>query len=280
MLGQAVTCPVCAATFAAPSESDGPPVEPPLVRSPLPADADSLRAARAGAGLQLWGHGLYVLSLAMFLFLCLIELADFFSVPGPANPGRLSVVLPELLGIVGFFMLLVARLLDLAAGALGVLAPPARLARGWAAVVLALAGFQFLQLIFAGVWLPVLVDGGPRRFGIETGFVLTFTLGIAFWFVDVARLAFLALYWRSMFWVVRDRRAEVMTRRLAIAGPVVQGVIALAWLVIGFLGALEGDGWVVAIAAALGVQMFAVVAGIGLAARLRRRLSAAVPADA
>jgi hypothetical protein len=279
MLGQAVTCPACAATFAAPSESDGPVGDPPLVRPPLPADADSLRATKAGAGLQFWAHGIYAFSLALFLSMCVIEIADFFSASGPGRAGRLADVLPQLFGIIGFFVLLVARLFDLAAGALGVLAPPARLARGWAAVVVAVAGFQFLQLIFAAVWLPFLLDSGPRRFGMDASFVFAFTLAVGFWFVDVARLAFLALYWRSMFGVLRDRRAEIMTRRLAIAGPVVQAVIALAWIVFGVIGALSGDVWVVGIAGALAVELLAVLVGIGLVARLRRRLRAAVPAE-
>ena len=71
-----------------------------------------------------------------------------------------------------------------------------------------------------------------------------------------------------------------MAHRLAIAGPVVQAVITLAWIVFGVLGALSGDVWVIGIAGALAVELITVIAGIGLAARLRRRLRAAVPAEA
>src|SRR5437879_1053228 len=79
MRGLSVRCPACNATFAV--AADGPsaaePVDPvPVVtvvaaddapaRPPIPADADSLRAVRAGAGVQLIAHCSYAAALAAF----------------------------------------------------------------------------------------------------------------------------------------------------------------------------------------------------------------------
>jgi hypothetical protein len=274
MLGQPVTCPACAATFEAPMATDPPPAEPPLVRPPLPADADALRAAKTGASVQLLAHVFNILTLACFAIVCLLAVSQELAF---GMRSRITSALPEVLTMLGFVLLFLTGLLNLISCGLSELSPVARSARGWAIAALILAAFEFLQLILWAGWLPMLIDNRPNRFGSDWIYVLSGAT--AYWFVDVARLTVLALYWRCMFAVVRDRRGATLCRRLSIAGPLVHGLLVVAWLFFAFFGAPGADLSLLAVTGALMVQIILVFAGIGLVSRLRRRLTAVVPAE-
>ena len=276
MLGQPVTCPACAATFDAPAATDAP-ADPPLVPPPLPADADSLRAAKAGAGVQLLAHTLYLVALALFGLVCLIALGEAIRPPGAQ--GTLASVMPGVLMMAGFVALFVAELLNVIACGVSEPAPTARSARGWAVAARVLSAFELLQLILWAGWLPLFIDAVPHRFGVDIGWIHSLSGAVAFWLVDLARLTVLAVYWRAMFLILYDRRAAFMARRVAIAGPVAQVMLALAWLIFATLGAMPDDLWLLGATGALAVQVVIVLAGIGLVARLRRRLKAVVPAE-
>jgi hypothetical protein len=96
------------------------------------------------------------------------------------------------------------------------------------------------------------------------------------WLFDVARLSVLALFWRAMNRVVRDARGTTTAWRLAVAGPVVQAALVGAWIVISIVGVNGQELAILGLMGWLALQFIVVLAGIGVAARLRRRLKAAV----
>ena len=279
MLGQPVKCPACGATFGAPGEppatelAASPTPEPPPDRPPLPADADDLRAARAAASVQLVAHCLYAGSLALFLVVCLLGLAQAMATVGPRGP--LGDVLSIVLMLAGTVGVLIAGLLNLIGTGIGVLSPPAQLARGLAIAGLVLATTSFLQLASTVGWAFVVSDQMPHRLG--SGGWGWMTSCVVVWLLEIARLAVLALYWRAVSRILRDARGSAIARRLAIGGPAAQLVVAAVWIVLAVLGA-PGEGLaLLALVGWLAMQLIVVLGGIGVAARLRRRLRAAVP---
>jgi hypothetical protein len=282
MLGQPVKCPACASTFHAPKE--GSPADPaaatgaelPPVRLPLPADADDLRAARVAVGIQFVAHILYAAALTAFLLLCLLVLAESATAFGPR--GGIGEVLPILLVLCGSLVVLVAGLMNLVASAIAVLSPRALLARGWAIATLVLATVSFFQLASTFGWAFAMLEmphqvaglGGPGGWSLLTA-------GIIVWLVEVARLAVLAIYWRAMSRILRDARGAGLARRLAVGGPAAQMFLAVAWVLLAIAGAGSQEIMLLALVGWLALQLIVVLCGIGVVARLRRRLRAAIP---
>jgi hypothetical protein len=279
MLGQTVKCPACEAAFPVPAEGAPPPtvevVPEAPTRAPLPADADSLRAACAGSSVQLIAHCLYAAALALYLILLLFTFIGPLAT-GPGMGGR-GVREPLLIFVVigATLLLIVCGLLNIVGAAFCLLAPAARFARAFAIALLVLALLAFER--FASVF-GVLFGYFDDMYGRFQGAVMPFWLSnaITLWLVDVGRLVILALFWRSMSCILRDARGAALGKRLAIAGPIAQAFLVFAWIVISFLGATGQEIALLALFGMLGLQFFVVLAGIGLVARLRRRLKAAL----
>jgi hypothetical protein len=289
MLGQSVKCPECGMTFTVPADANLPVPRPPTVetappepgtRPPLPADGDSLRAVRSGAGVQLMAHCLYAAALALLLLTVLIVFADTLSVgSGFGGRTRTGISLPLACSLLAMMLLLVAGLINTVGAAINVLAPPAHLARGLAIAVAILTVIAFMELASVSGLVFFFMDPMPGRIGgFDNPYWLT---GIVIlWIVDITRLVILNLFWRSMSRILRDARGTTLARRLAIAGPVVQVALVFAWIVIAMLGAGGQEVAMFAVIGWLAVQFFVVLAGVGVVARLWRRLKAAVPAGA
>jgi hypothetical protein len=285
MLGQSVKCPACAATFTAPAEAS-PPTPPPITltvaepaRPPLPADVDSLRSVQAGAGVQLTAHCFYAAALATFLLVLLMVLADTFS--AGSVMGRRSSMgpnLPLVFTLLATVLLVVGGLLNVVGASICVLAPTAQVARGLAIGVLVMTVIAFLEMV-STYGLLVFMDEMPGRFG-GVGRQYWFSGMIILWLVEVTRLVVLALFWRAISRILRDARGATLARRLAIGGPVVQVSLVIAWLVIATLGASGHAVASLAVVGWLAVQLLVVLAGIGIVARLRRRLKAALTVGA
>jgi hypothetical protein len=175
----------------------------------------------------------------------------------------------------------VSGLLGIAGAALTVLAPPAHLARGLAIAVLALTVLAFERIATAFGWLRVyeLWASGQQYNGPVTSLLLSgATPFVLLWLFEVARLSALALFWRAMCLILRDARGAAAAWRLAVAGPTVQGLFVAAWLVLALLGGLDSDMGLLAMAGWLVLQLVVILFAVGLAARVRRRLAAVVPA--
>jgi hypothetical protein len=284
MLGQTVTCPACAAAFTVPADVPPAPPEPPPVTvpaepatRPLPADPDALRHVRAGTGVQLIALGLYAVALGLFLFVFVVTVAGSLS-PGFGGPrGRVASALPILAAVVASVLMAVSGLVGIAGAAIAVLAPPAHLARGLAIAVLALTLLAFERLATALGWIAfyeqVAMTG--QRFGVSG-----WTTVALVWLFEVGRLSALALFWRAICLILRDARGATTAWRLAIAGPAVQGLFVAAWLVLAFFGGMDSDMALLAVAGWLVLQLVVLLFSLGLAARVRRRLAAVVPARA
>ncbi|HEY1376771.1 MAG TPA: hypothetical protein VGF55_08245, partial [Gemmataceae bacterium] len=199
MVGQSVCCPACAATFAV--AADGPPAEPipaaepdviPVqpTRPPLPADADALRAVRAGVGVQVWAHAASAGALAAFVLLYLAAVA---AASGGLRGAGVIAALPQLFALVGVLLLTVGNLLGLVGGSLCVLAPPEHQARGLAVAALLLTALTVERLVTVIGWAP-LIDNG-RVGGPGVGFWAYGFISIALvWLFEAARLSVLALF--------------------------------------------------------------------------------------
>jgi hypothetical protein len=248
-------------------------------RAPLPADADCLRSVQAGAGVQLTAHCLYAAALAIYLLVLLMVLADTYSagsVMGRRN--SMGPNLPLLFALLASVFLVVGGLLNVVGASICVLAPPAQVARGLAISVLVLTVIAFMEMV-STYGLLVFMDEMPGRFG-GMGRQYWFSGMIILWLVEVTRLVVLALFWRAMSRILRDARGATLARRLAIGGPVVQVSLVIAWLVIAMLGATGQEVAALAVVGWLAVQLMVVLAGIGIVARLRRRLKAALTVGA
>jgi hypothetical protein len=137
----------------------------------------------------------------------------------------------------------------------------------------------FEQLLSASSRLFFLMDDMPGRFG---GFGPQFWISgaIILWLVEIARLCVLAAFWRAMSRILRDNRGASVARRLAIGGPVLQLFLIVAWIVVATIGVRGQEMLMLALIAWLAAQLLVVLAGLGIVARLWRRLKAAVPAGA
>jgi hypothetical protein len=282
MLGQPVKCPACGATFAVPaagpSTEAAPPVVPtdPPARLPLPADKESLTSVQAGLSVQLLTQCIYGSALALFFFLCMLLMADKLAVR-PAGLGIGGWTGTGLLTVFAAVLLLGSILFDIVGASLCVLAPTAHLARGLAiaALILALVGFHqgFENLS----WIALVFQNDYGRAAVPTSrfwVVACATL----WLIEVVRLAVLALFWRAMNRILRDARGATQARRLAIGGPVVQVFLVIAWCMIAAVGAVGPEVEGLAFISWLAAHLMVVLAGVGIVARLRRRLNAALVA--
>lgn len=286
MLRQTVTCPACAAAFTVPADVRPAPPEPavapePASARPLPADPDALRHVRAGTGVQQIALSLYAVAIGLFLFVFLVIVAGSVS-PGLGRPqNTVAAGVPVLAGVLGSVLLAVSMLLGIAGAALAVLAPPSHLARGLAIAVLALTVLAFERQLAALGWAGMyeqLAAGGRYGGGAAFG-IYTLAPLVLVWIVEVGRMSALALFWRAMCLVLRDARGATAAWRLAVAGPVVQGLFVAAWLVLAFFGGAHSEMGLLALAGWGTLQLVVLLFSLGLAARVRRRLAAVVPAS-
>jgi hypothetical protein len=176
----------------------------------------------------------------------------------------------------------VSILFGIAGAAIAVLAPTAHLARGLAIAVLALTVLAFERLAAAFFWVGVFEQMAAGRLG-GSGPAYGFsalTPIILVWLFEVGRVSVLALFWRAMCLILRDARGATAAWRLAIPGPAVQGLFVAAWLVLAFFGGMDSEMGLLAVAGWLVLQLVILLFALGLAARVRRRLAAVVPARA
>jgi hypothetical protein len=282
MLGQPVKCPACGAMFSAPA--NGTPADPAttpaaetvIAERPLPADADALRAARTSVGVQLCAQLVLATALALFLVMLLSLLSDSLF-GGPSRPGRPSVIAAYLV-LAGAVSLLVGGLLNLAGAGIGVLAPPARLARGLAVATLAVSVVAVIQIITSLQWSTMmLLEGAAVRWN-GSFMPLPFHGFVILWVVEVVRVVVLTLYWRALSSILRDARGATNAQRLTVAAPVVQVGYVGAWAVVGATAGAAAEmllslglvGW-------LALQLILTAFTVQVAVRLRRRLRAVVP---
>jgi hypothetical protein len=273
MLGQSVKCPACGATFAVPAAVPSPPTETPAVADamparPLPADPDALRAVRAATGVQVIALGLYAASLGILILLLLVSLAGI--------GGRGGSVLAIFIAIAASVLLAVSGLTGIVGASLALLAPPAHMARGFAIAVLVFSVLAFERLTSTFGFMVGLYDDAPSRWGGAFG--RYWATGLTqFWILEVARLTVLALFWRAAFRIVRDTRGATAALRLALAAPIVQGMLVAAWAMLATLAAAGQEIAVLAVAGWLVLQLIVVLFAVGIAARVRRRFAALVP---
>jgi predicted Zn finger-like uncharacterized protein len=285
MLGQSVKCPACGTTFTAPAdELPKPPATEPVTvvpveappRPPMP-DAELLRSVQSGTGVQLTAHCLYAAALALFLLLYLVSVAGTLSGPSAGGPrGRGSPHLAQIILMAALLLLTGATILNIVAGALCTLAPTAQLARGLAIASLLLAILSAERSLSVIGWLPFIDEPQLGRSAFAGPWMGIYSSLILIWFFEVARLSVLALFWRAMNRVIHDQRAATTAWRLAVAGAVAQFALEGVWIVLGVLGVTGQEAAVLGLVGFLAVQLIVVLAGIGVAARLRRRLKAAV----
>ena len=241
MLGKSVKCPECGATFTVPADGPPPVSPPPTVESappepssrPLPADADSLHAVRAGAGVQLIAHCLYAAALVAFILLILVSVSGALAV-GSGFGGRstLGSVIPTVLTGSGAVLLVVAGLLNIVGASICVLAPSAQVARGLANAVLVLAVISFLEVTSTTGRMFFFIDDSPSRYG-GFGPQIWLTGIVTLWVVEVTRLSVLALFWRAMSRILRDARGRLsrIRRSSARSAPrAVRGGATIGWL--------------------------------------------------
>jgi hypothetical protein len=273
MLGQSVKCPACGATFAVPpatpsAVTEAPAVSEPVSPRPLPADADALRAVRAGTAVQVIALGLYAGALGLFLLLLLVSLAGI--------GGRGSSVLPVVITIVASVLLAISGLAGIVGACLGVLAPPAHMARGLAIAVLVLSVLAFVRLTSTFGFMVGVYDDAPSRWGGAFG--RYWVTGLTqVWILEVARLTLLALFWRAAFRIVRDSRGATAALRLVVGAPIVQGMLVAGWAMLATLAAAGQEIAILAVAGWLVLQLMIVLFALGIAARVRRRFAALVP---
>jgi hypothetical protein len=278
MLGQSVKCPACGATFPAPADGSaatpaGPSPAPPEPVRPLPADPDSLRAVRVGTGVQIIALGLYAAALGLFLFLFMMTVA---ATSGMGGRGRAASVVPAIVTTVAALLLAASGLSGIVGASLSALAPPAHLARGLAIAALILSVLAFERLTSSANWWVGLYAESPSWSRAGGVFLLT---GLALiWLFEVARLTALALFWRAVFRILHDARGATTAWRLAVAGPVIHAVFVAAWTVLAVFGGLDSEMALIGVAGWLVLQLIVLLFAVGVAARLRRRLAAVVPA--
>ena len=305
MLGRIVRCPACAATF--PASADGPATPPPVPaeepadesdlfdepaappRPPLPGDPDALRSLRAGVFLQLLAQGLYAGALAVVLIIALASLLTsgpsaktgpaFGSGPVVTSSTGSSAVVAALAVLAAGLLLGGSAILGLTGGALCTLAPVAHLARGLAIAALALGVLSFFEALNVFRMLGFIYDfnmSGPGfgTRGAFSSFVVPAALG---WVLETGRLTVLALFWRSVSFLLRDGTGAALALRLAWAVPAFQGVLLLLGFVFGLAGGLSGLGGAAMTIIGLVAQLGLLVWGVIVAERVWRRLRAAVP---
>jgi predicted Zn finger-like uncharacterized protein len=291
MLGTNVKCPACGATFTAPAGTGAalPVLEPSAAaptaavqeqppRPPLPADPDALRSVQAGVGLQQLAHGLSAGGVAAFLLTALVAAA------GTAGSGSTSAP-PAVMGLAilaGALLLGIGAVVGLVGGALCVLAPPARLARGLAIAALLITALSAQQLLGSFSWFLFAWEGySTRGYGGPGGpWVAGFTPLAMLWVYETARLTVLALFWRAGFLLLYDRPGATTALRLALVVPAaslaVFAVVLMLALGSGPGGAGSGAGPALLVGG-LGVLLALLGWGVIVAGRLRRRLRAVVP---
>jgi hypothetical protein len=282
MLGSAVKCPACGVNFVTAAGPDAPPApaappapEPALEvapRPPLPGDPDSLNSVRAGVRLQQIAHGLYAAGVALFL------LTLFPTLAGAFGPGQPFGALAGLAALAGTLLVAGGAIVALVGGALCVLAPTARLARGLAIATLVLSALSFEQTLGSFSWYMFALEGYPSRMGGAVGFMPLLLL----WVYETARLTVLALFWRAGLLLLHDRPGATLALRLACAVPTASAGMLAVVLLLALAAGPAGPGGTAGIGPALllgglAVLFLLLVWGVVVAGRLARRLRAVVP---
>ncbi len=294
MFGRAVKCPACAATFVV--SDDGlavlTPGEPPesdagsisdagstavdgasdaLPLPATPAVPDILRALRAGVFLQLLAQGLTAGGWSIALLITLLGTVAPGALAGPsANPAA------GIMALLAGGLMTVSAVLGLVGGAFILQAPKAFLARGLAIANLVLVIVELFQA--EGLARGFIVSaqfGMPLRGSSPAGVYSVMLPALSVWAFEAARLTVLALFWRSVSFILRDGTGALLALRLAVATTAAHGLLFLSLILV--LAAESGTAGEILAVVGQVAQLGLVVWGVIVAERVWRRLRAVVP---